>query len=105
MTTSIGWIGADKSSPALVASKPIMKKTETKPTRVHRRPVREAAVEDYAWRFRLVRSTLEDFNQLDKDRNGGPDAKQPRTSLPAMGDEIGRPGVNPNRLRLPAMTL
>ncbi|HXT40161.1 MAG TPA: hypothetical protein VN887_09070 [Candidatus Angelobacter sp.] len=82
-----------------------MKKTETKPTCVHRRPAREAAVEDYAWRFGLVRSTLEDFNQLNEDRNGGSDTKRPATSLPAMQGEIPPSAATQARLCLTTMAV
>jgi len=98
-------MAADKSSPALVALESIMNKTETKPTRVHRRPAREAAVEDYAWRFGLVRSTLEDFNQLNEDRNAGPDTKHPATSRPAMQGERTPSAVSHARLCLTTMAV
>jgi hypothetical protein len=80
-----------------------MTKTQTEPIGVNHRPSREAAVEDYAWRFRLVRSTLEDFNQLIEDKSARSGAKPQVASLPAEQREIPRPGVTLARPRLAAM--
>jgi len=67
-------------------------KTNCDPDRL----LHQSFVDDYAWRFELIRSTLEDFEQLIAD-------EQP---LPPRGECSGRrSGATPREIPMPTLTL
>ena len=65
----------------------------------------ESLLDDYTWRFQLIRTTIEDLDRLDADgKSLGATNRRSSLHSPTMARDVPLPSLTLARLRLAAMS-